>query len=221
MTDTTNPVLTDVHDMLVAHRAFRREFTLAPRIVRDVAPGDTARAALVADHTTLILDGLHLHHSSEDELLWPKLLDRCPPDAALVQRMEAQHERVELHTERLRTALQRWRVEARPAVTEEVASTLDALRDALLEHLGEEEREILPLAARHVTQAEWDQLGQHGLGRMKKAELPLMFGMVLEEATPEETAELLSLVPAPVRLLTRFVFLPRYRRYVRTMRRLG
>jgi iron-sulfur cluster repair protein YtfE (RIC family) len=219
MTDTTNPVLTDVHDMLVAHRVFRREFTLAPRIVRDVAPGDTARAALVADHTTLILDGLHLHHSSEDELLWPKLLDRCPPDAALVQRMEAQHERVEHHTERLRTALQRWRVEARPAVTEEVASTLDALRDALLEHLAEEEAEILPLAARHVTQAEWDQLGQHGLGRMKKSELPIMFGMVLEEATPQESAELLSLVPAPVRLLTRFVFLPRYRRYVRTMRR--
>ena len=221
MTDTTSATLTDVHDMLVAHRAFRREFTLAPRIVRDVAPGDTARAALVADHTTLILDGLHLHHSSEDELLWPKLLDRCPPDAALVQRMEAQHERVEHHTERLRTALQRWRVEARPAVTEEVASTLDALRDALLEHLDEEEARILPLAARYVTQAEWDQLGQHGLGRMKKSELPLMFGMVLEEATPEETAELLSLVPAPVRLLTRFVFLPRYRRYVRTMRRVA
>jgi hypothetical protein len=220
MTDTTSATLTDVHDMLVAHRAFRREFTLAPRIVRDVAPGDTARAALVADHTTLILDGLHLHHSSEDELLWPKLLDRCPP-AALVQRMEAQHERVEHHTERLRTALRRWRVEARPAVTEEVASTLDALRDALLEHLDEEEARILPLAARYVTQAEWDQLGQHGLGRMKKSELPIMFGMVLEEATPEETAELLSLVPAPVRLLTRFVFLPRYRRYVRTMRRVA
>ena len=221
MTDTTSATLTDVHDMLVAHRAFRREFTLAPRIVRDVAPGDTARAALVADHVTRILDALHQHHSSEDELLWPKLLDRCPPDAALVQRMEAQHERVEHHTERLRTALQRWRVEARPAVTEEVASTLDALRDALLEHLDEEEARILPLAARYVTQAEWNQLGQHGLGRMKKSELPLMFGMVLEEATPEESAELLSLVPAPVRLLTRFVFLPRYRRYVRTMRRVA
>ena len=218
MTNTTNATLTDVHDMVVVHRAFRREFTLIPRTVRGVAAGDTARVAVVAKHAQLLLDGLHLHHTSEDLLLWPKLLDRCPPDAALVHRMEEQHERVETHTEHLRAALGRWRVEGRPAVTEEVASTFDALREALFEHLDEEEREILPLAARHVTPAEWSEVGQHGIAAMTKAQLPLMFGMILEEATPEEAAELYASVPAPVRLLTRLVFLPRYRRYVRSIR---
>ena len=128
--------------------------------------------------------------------------------------MEEQHERVEHHTERLRAALGRWQAEARPAVTEEVASTLRRAPEALFEHLGEEEREILPLAARHVTQAEWDEIGQHGIAEMTKAQLPLMFGMILEEATPDEAAELYASVPPPVRLLTKAVFLPMYRRYV-------
>ena len=63
---------------------------------------------------------IELWQGCEDLLLWPKLLERCTPDAALVHRMEEQHERVEHHTERLHTALGRWEAEARPAVTEEV-----------------------------------------------------------------------------------------------------
>jgi iron-sulfur cluster repair protein YtfE (RIC family) len=205
--------------MVVVHRAFRREFGALPELVRGVSAGDTARAALLTRHARLMLDGLHLHHSSEDELLWPKLLERCPPDAALVLRMEEQHGRVEHHTEQLRTSLGRWEAEARPAVTEEVASTLEALRDVLLVHLGEEEREILPIAARHVTQAEWNEIGQHGIASMTKSQLPLLFGLILEEATPEEAAELYAGVPAPVRVLTRLVFLPRYKRYITRVRR--
>jgi iron-sulfur cluster repair protein YtfE (RIC family) len=218
MTNTTNSTLTDVHDMVVVHRAFRREFTAVPRLVRAVRAGDTARAGVVTKHAQLMLDALHLHHTSEDELLWPKLLDRCPPDAALVLRMEEQHGQVEHHTERLRTSLARWEAEARPAVTEEVASTFEALSEVLLVHLGEEEREILPIAARHVSQAEWNELGQHGIASMTKAQLPLLFGMILEEATPEEAAEMYASVPPPVRLLTKLVFLPMYRRYVTKIR---
>jgi hemerythrin-like domain-containing protein len=218
MTDTTTTQLTDVHDMVVVHRAFRREFTLVPALVRAVPAGDTARAAVLTDHARRLLEGLHLHHSGEDELLWPKLLVRCPPDEALVHRMEGQHSQVEECTERLHAALARWETEARPAVTEEVAATFDALRVALFAHLEEEEREILPLAARHVSQEEWDQLGQHGFGHMKKSDLPLMAWMVLEEATPEERAQMLGNVPPPVRLLLRTVFARRYRRYVSRVR---
>ena len=50
MTNTTNATLTDVHDMIVVHRAFRREFTLISPLVRGVAAGDTARAAVVTKH---------------------------------------------------------------------------------------------------------------------------------------------------------------------------
>ncbi|MGY1810015.1 hemerythrin domain-containing protein [Blastococcus sp. SYSU D00669] len=218
MTETADPQLTDVHDMYVVHRAFRREFGLMPALVRAVRPGDTARAAVLARHARFILTGLHLHHTGEDELLWPKLLERCPPDEALIQRMEAQHHRVEECTAELQAALTRWEAEARPAVTEEVASLLVELADGLFEHLAEEEQHILPLAARHVSQEEWAELGQHGMSRMQKADLPILFGAVLEDATPEEAKEMYAVVPLPVRLLLKTVFARKYEKYVRRVR---
>jgi hypothetical protein len=218
MTHTANAQLTDVSDMYTVHRAFRREFGLLPGLVRGVAAGDTARAAVIADHGRRILTGLHYHHSGEDALLWPKLLDRCPPDEALILRMEAQHHQVENCTDRLLPALTRWEAEARPAVTAEVADTFQELADVLFLHLGEEEANILPLAARHVTPEEWKTMAEHGFGQMSKSELPLMFWMVVEDATPEEAAEMYGSVPAPVRLLLKTVFARKYRRYVSRVR---
>ncbi len=218
MSHTTDAALTDTHDMIVAHRTFRREFRLIPELVRKVAPGDTARAAVVAAHARLVLRGLHLHHTSEDDLLWPKLLERAAPDAAFIERMEAQHGQVEHYLEQLEPALRRWESEARPAVSEEVASTFDRLRDALLEHLDDEERHILPIAARCITQAEWNELGDHGLKQTKKKDLPILFGAVAEEATPEEMVEILGTVPLPVRILLRTVFAKKYQRYISRVR---
>ena len=218
MTNTATETLTDVHDMVVVHRVFRREFRLIPELVRGVDAGDTDRAKVIADHARLILMGLHGHHTGEDLLLWPKLLERAAPDAELIHRMETQHERVADAIDRIGPALDRWEAEARPAVTEEVASAFDALRGALLEHLDDEERHILPLAARHIPQAEWDELGEHGAGETRKSLLPILFGAVAEEATPEEMGKILGTVPLPVRFLLRTVFARKYRRYISRVR---
>lgn len=221
MTNLTNPAprqLTDVHDMVVVHRAFRRELALAPRLVREVAPGDVARAAVIAKHIRLALTGLHLHHTGEDLLLWPKLLDRAAPSADLIHRMEEQHHRVEDVVERLPDALDRWEAEARQATGAELAATIDELREALVEHLDDEELHILPLAARHLTPTEWAALGQHGTSEMDKADLPILFGMVLEDATPQERVMMLGSLPIPVQLLLRTVGAWQYRRYVRRVR---
>ncbi len=218
MTSTTEQTLTDVHDMYVVHRAFRREFTLIPQLIRGVAPGDLARAAVLAQHARRVLAGLEMHHTGEDALLWPKLLERATPSAPLVHRMEAQHHRVEELTAQLAEVLPRWEAEARPAVGEELAATFDALRVALLEHLDDEERHILPLAERHITPQEWAGLGEHGMAKTKKSELPILLGSILEEATPEERAMMSGSVPAPVRLLVRTVFAWQYRRYIRKVR---
>jgi iron-sulfur cluster repair protein YtfE (RIC family) len=210
--------LTDVRDMYVVHRVFRREFGLIPRLIRRVAPGDTARAAVVAGHARLILGGLDMHHTGEDDLLWPKLLERATPSADLIHRMEAQHHRVEELIAQLGSDLPRWEAEARPAVSEELASTFDALRVALLEHLDDEERHILPLAERHITPQEWAGLGEHGMAKVKKSELPILFGAMLEEAAPDERTMMLKIVPPPVRLLVRTVFAWQYRRYITKVR---
>ncbi|GGT38420.1 hemerythrin domain-containing protein [Streptomyces chromofuscus] len=66
--------------MLVVHEAFRRAYSRMPGLVLAVTPGDTARAAVVADHVQMIEEFLHLHHKGEDVLLWPKLAARATHD---------------------------------------------------------------------------------------------------------------------------------------------
>ena len=215
---TTDETLTDVHDMVVVHRAFRRELRLTPDLVRAVQPGDVRRAGVLIAHLRLVLGGLHLHHTGEDDLLWPLLAERAKPSADLVTRMQEQHHRVELALERLDPILLRWEREARPAVGEELASALEELRAGLCEHLDEEETHVLPLAARHLTQREWDHIGEHGLSRMSKRQLPLLAGMILEDATPEERAAMYAAVPAPARVFLKTIGARQYRRHLSSVR---
>ena len=63
-----------------------------PRLVRDTAPGDRGRARIVGDRLAFVLETLHVHHTSEDVLLWPLLLDRAAPSADLVHTMEQPHQ---------------------------------------------------------------------------------------------------------------------------------
>jgi hemerythrin-like domain-containing protein len=208
---------TDVHDMVVVHRAFRRELRVVPELVRQVPAGATTRTAVVASHLRLCLEGLHLHHTSEDDHLWPLLAERTD-DPDLVQRMMNQHATVDDALQRIEPVLARWEFEARPAVGEELASSIDQLRAALLVHLNEEERMVLPLAARHLSQEEWGALGQASLAKMTRQQLPIMFGMVLEDADPAERAEMFAVLPLPVRLLMRTWGARQYARYVRAVR---
>jgi hemerythrin-like domain-containing protein len=212
---------TDVHDMVVVHRVFRRELVALPVLVRGVPAGDASRAATVAEHARLLLTGLHIHHTGEDEALWPLLHERAAGADALLATMEAQHAHVHEGIETAFAQLDTWTVSVSPGAGEELAATLDTLREHLVEHLDREEREVLPLAARHLSAAEWQAVGEHGRDAMSRAQLPLMFGAILEDADAEERDAIYAAVPGPVRLFLRTIGARTYRRYIARVRDAG
>ncbi len=67
----------DTHDMVVIHRAFRRESLLLASLIAGVEDGDRRRARALAAHLRWYRLGLHNHHAGEDELLWPLLHARA------------------------------------------------------------------------------------------------------------------------------------------------
>lgn len=208
----------NVHEMVVIHRVFRREFSALPRLVRRVTEGDTARAGLVAEHLALILDGLHMHHTGEDAVLWPLLQVRAAPSTALVETMQRQHEVVDARTEEVRTLAGAWAEAPTALGGEQLAQLVEGMAAALFEHLDLEEREILPLVAQHITVEEWQSLGEHGRDAMSLKQLPLMFGAILEDADADERAEMLAQLPVPVRLVLRSLGARQYRRYITRVR---
>jgi hemerythrin-like domain-containing protein len=206
----------DTREMIVIHSAFRREFGLAPALVRGVAPGDVQRAQVVADHLGLMRDFLHHHHTGEDRLLWPKLLERVPAELApTVELMERQHEGVHEVIEQMAAPLDRWRASAAETDRDELAGALDRLHALLVEHLAAEEQHILPLASRSLTAKEWGELGEDGMASQPKNKLPMIFGMIMKDGDPEVIRGMLANAPLVPRLMLPFVGPRAYARYAR------
>jgi hemerythrin-like domain-containing protein len=210
---TTAAERVDTHEMVIVHRLFRREFRLLPVMVRHVPAGDRDRAAVVAGHAADMTFALHHHHTAEDLLLWPKLLARTRLRADLVHRMQAQHERVAVLLDRVDVLTAHWRQSADPATRQELANVLAQTSAALDEHLGEEETEILPLVAEHITVPEWDALTAYGKKVLPKNSKAFVYlGLILEDTTATESAAFLARMPVPLRWAWQLIGRRIYRR---------
>jgi iron-sulfur cluster repair protein YtfE (RIC family) len=202
MTETQTAPLTDTSIMPVIHTLFRRELRLAGGLLRSVPQADTARAAVVADHLDLVGEILHHHHSAEDDFLWPLLLERVPDDLApIVHLMESQHGRVEGLLDEITPLLAQWRRTAGTTVRDRLAELYDDLYVALAEHLDAEEQRLLPIAARSVTQHEWERMGEAARAGTPKGKQFVVFGMIAYDGGPEGVAMMMRGAPGPVRWL--------------------
>jgi hypothetical protein len=165
----------------------------------------------VAAHAEFLLNGLHYHHTTEDEYLWPRLLERTQPDAVLVDRMEDQHKVVAGHVEQVRRLLPGWRLAPSGL---DLADALDELTSALAEHLDEEEAEILPLVRVHITAGEWQQMADASFAKFTNPEKLIALGQMLDVASPDEAASFLAKLPLPIRLMWRIAGRRRYANYM-------
>lgn len=212
------PGLTDVRMMKVAHSNFRRELGLSPAAVRRTAAGDRRRTAAVADHVELFLSLLHHHHTIEDDLLWEALLERVPQELApLVHVMQSQHDQVAEQLDQAHEAVDTWRRTSSDADGERLATVLESLCTALFEHLHAEETHLLPIMARQLTAAEWEEFTEQGMSSIPKRKMVLGFGMMLYEGDPEVIDLELRKLPTPVRRVLPPLGRRAFRRYARRM----
>jgi hemerythrin-like domain-containing protein len=197
---TTAPI--DTRQMNTVHSFFRREFRLAGGVVRRVEAGDGKRAQVVADHVDLLTRTLHHHHTHEDELIWPKLLQRVPEELApIVRLMEAQHGRVDALIAEIDEIRPRWAVTGGAPDRDRLADLLDQLYVHLSEHLDAEEERVLPIIARNITEEEWHEVGERARMSNRKDQMSLVLGMLQYDGDPEAIAMMLAAAPAPVRYI--------------------
>jgi hypothetical protein len=208
----------DTQEAVLVHRAFRREFGLLPRMVRAVAGGDRARAAIVASHALTLLDALRRHHEAEDALIWPRLHARAEVPQALVYLMESQHAAVAELMQLTDALVGHWAATAATASREELAVVLDNLAAALIEHIEDEERSLLPIVARTLTADDWAAVCARGVDGIAGSCVLIVFGTVLEDATEHERAAFLKKLPVAARVQYRLVGRRRYRDYAALLR---
>ncbi|GAA1391702.1 hypothetical protein GCM10009613_34700 [Pseudonocardia kongjuensis] len=204
----------DSRDMIAVHTMFRREFAALPDLVRGVGPADRDRARTVADHVDLIVDLLHTHHRSEDAHCWPLLVERRPDElVGMVELMEAQHHAVDSALNETQAQNAVWRRNPTESERAQLADRLEALPPVLEEHLAAEEEMILPMIDRHLTAAEWANVGNQGLSTLPRSRVPVVIGMLLADATDEQRQLLKDAMPTPVFFVMSRLGPIAYRRY--------
>lgn len=191
-------ILTDTRDMLAVHDAFKRAFEDAPGQLASVRDGDAQRARCLADYLGEVLWLLHAHHAGEDELLFPLLSERAPERRELFSRMEAQHAALVSSLEAAESTAERFGRSGSEVDGQALAAACSALREALVEHLDQKEKDVLPIAARCVSPPEWGALPAHALSHCEGTRVWLPFGLVLEAMPDAMREDLLRHVPLPV-----------------------
>lgn len=198
MSDAHTTSLTDTSDMVQFHRVFRDALGAAAPLVGSVPAGDPERVELVATYYDNVLELLHGHHDGEDVLIWPKLVERAPDEAQEVMRIAGQHAGVLTALEAAEERLAAWRGDPQVESGAVLAASLATLGAELSLHLDEEERVILPIAARHMTPAEWGELPSHGMASFRGDKPWLIIGLIREQMRPEQIAEMDAHMPPPV-----------------------
>ena len=83
------------------------------------------------------------------------------------------------------------------AAQADAASALGELAGRLEEHLGEEERRVLPLCAEHLSIEEWAALPGHAMGSFSGDKIWLVLGLIRERMTQTQRDEMLATMPPP------------------------
>ena len=186
----------DVSDMYAVHGVFRDTLGAAPVLVGGIEPGDTERTALIANYYENILSFLEAHHDGEEKLVFPLLRERCAGEDALVERMTEEHHEAMRLLEEAKKMLEAW--PAGDATTQKATlEALVALNAQLVDHLDEEEEEVLPLAAENLSAEEWGALPGHGMANFCGDKIWLILGLIRERMNDEQRAAMLEHMPPP------------------------
>jgi len=134
------------------------------------------------------------HHRKESELLFPKLRARTPMHRELLDRLDLDHARGEARIRDLEHALLAFEMmgESRRAAFEDAAARYV---DFYLAHMAMEERDILPLAEKALSAADWRELDE-----AFTANRDPLTGAEPEAEYAQLFTRIVNAVPAPVGL---------------------
>jgi hemerythrin-like domain-containing protein len=186
----------DTSDMLAVHQVFRDTLAAALSLVNAPEATEADRVELLTNFYDNVLKFLDVHHHGEDLLIFPLLRERAPEDLELINHVAGQHHDVDDHVKASFAALDAWSADD-AAAQATVGTTLAALGAAMVEHLDQEERDLLPLCGQLLTAPEWGELPGHGIANFQGDKVWLILGLIRQRMTQEQRDLMLAHMPPP------------------------
>ena len=197
--------------MGIVHSALRRDLTrAADALSRRPAPDDPQRVA-IAQHVQALMVFLHLHHSGEDEWLWPTMRRLNPTASEVLDQMDADHLAITPHMDKVTAAAAVYGKSA--TGREALAEALNDLRGTLDPHLRREENEMMPIVASTLTARQWDGWEREYYVKSKsKKELGLEGHWLIDGGDRAVYDHVVGTVNPVLRFILLRVFGPSYRK---------
>ncbi|MEU4697163.1 hemerythrin domain-containing protein [Nonomuraea dietziae] len=185
----------DMTMMFAVHDALRRDVERVAKLTARL-DDDPRRLLGAALGWELFKGYLRVHHTTEDDMLWPvmeRTLAGRPDELALLAAMEAEHALIDPLLASFDEALA-----DQDTGHERLGDLADSLATVLGGHLSHEEREALTVIDLSVSEEEWQRFGQEH-GKRIGADAQRYLPWVLDEASEERVSFILGHMPEHIR----------------------
>ncbi|TFV63426.1 UNVERIFIED_ORG: hemerythrin domain-containing protein [Bacillus sp. AZ43] len=168
----------DLNGMYLAHHAFRRDLRNFAAAARSTPVEEAGVWRALAVRWEQFSGILHHHHTTEDDVLWPQLLDLVDAagDAdgrATLEAMESEHAVIDPMLAACAEGFAAMADRPDAATRDRLAECTATARDTLSDHMGHEERDALPLVQSLLSEEGWERV-EKAAGEGKSAR-DLMF----------------------------------------------
>jgi len=209
---------TDVSDMYAVHKALIGALDAAPAYVAK-ADLDAERVDVIGSFYENVIELLHVHHTGEDELVYPVLEQRCPDRRSELERIDDQHKLLHAPMDAARSAIVAWRADPSTENAQTVVAAIAAIAETLRPHLAEEETVMLPIATQWMSPEEWGQLAGHGMMIFRADKPWLGLGLVREQLNQEQREGMLAGMPPEMRTMWIEQMEPAFNAFITEVRR--
>ena len=209
---------TDVSDMLAVHKALTGALEAAPEYVAKVGV-EAERVEVVGSFYENVIEFLHVHHTGEDELIYPVLEERCAESRSELERIDEQHKLLHAPMAAGRSAIATWRAAPSADNAQAVIEAIASIAEPLRPHLAEEEAVMLPIATKWMSPEEWGQLSGHSMMSFRADKPWLMLGLVREQLNQAQRDRMLAGMPPEMRAMWTEQMEPAFDAFITDVRR--
>lgn len=212
----------DLRPSYLEHRAMRMDAERLQSIVSSARPADAERLTALASWYARYEGVIHDHHTAEEAVIYPTLLERDPSFADADGELEGEHQVLADRLAVTRESLQGLPSSAGGGAWQrnlaEAVRSATALRAIIDQHLPHEDDVAFSRYCRHFSAEEFTALGKAAWKVVGARAVVFAGPWVLDHATPAERTELPMAQPLLLRVLYRLALRPRYGRLVHPLR---
>jgi hemerythrin-like domain-containing protein len=202
--------------LIAMHKAMRTDSQRLIRAVDALPAGDTHQAAALGRAFGAIVGLIHDHHWTEDDVMYPFLLERVPTFESDAIRLEDDHVELDAAMARINA---RFRLLAHQVSARLWQDTRGHLLDeaaafdrVLVDHLDREEAVVVPPFESLLSEADQHTLQKEEAKLSTYRHMRMAVPWVLANATPEEEASLRATAPRLLGVIQDRVWEPRFAR---------